>query len=377
MDYLAYTVLGVFFGLIISLLFFQVDETWKKVVSLGAGNGSFLGIFFWLCSTLNVAASSKTSLLTCYFLAIMCSFFCGCIFLFSRLKLQETNFKLRPLDILLGYKDTMKIYYQNRQREIDELLNYEDLKRENERLRKQESIIIQRDKQLREFKDVVDKSCKGSICIELPDNNYIPVENEFLSIIPSYLQDLVAFSSSLTLLTNDFIKKFPKDHEKQLDWFKAYLLAIGTYTTQYLFDTQNVRVHFRYLDQNGNYSKLITWYQKNSTRRMTPMPSDKGMIYEAGNLRRSLIKSLNLAYHISGKNDDTWEDYLTLVFEEFYENGKPILSMGISVKNHNRYRNQLYFLNYCKFEKIIQQNLLKVNEKINIIELIKKHKEVV
>lgn len=378
MDYSAFIVIGMVFGGFLSLLFFQMDGTWKKVVSFGLGNGSFLWAFFWLYQTLNLKVNMRTAILTYYFLAIMISFFLVCCYLFSKLKAQETRFKLKSLDILLGYKDVIKMYYNNRQKEIDKLLNYDDLLQENERLKSIETTLNQKDKQLREIKEVVDKACKDSICIELPNNNFIPVGNDLLSVFPSYIQDLVTFSSNLSLLTNSFIVKFPKFRGKESDWFKAYLLAVCTYTVQYLFDSQNVRVHFRYLDQEGNYSKLVAcFHQRPFDGRLTTMPGDKGMIYEAGISRRSLIKSLNIDKHIPGKHDNIWVDYLTLVFEELYENGRSILSMGISVNNYNRYKNQLYFLNYCKFEKIIQQNLLKINERGNIIDLIRMQGEVV
>jgi hypothetical protein len=110
---------------------------------------------------------------------------------------------------------------------------------------------------------------------------------------------------------------------------------------------------------------------------LTPIESNKGMIYTAGKTKRSLIKSLNYDHHFPAIHDHIWGDYITIIFDSFYDQDKPYISLGISVKNKSKHGNNLYYLNYCKIENIIQDYIVKIDQKCKIIETIKNIKETI
>ena len=64
-----------------------------------------------------------------------------------------------------------------------------------------------------------------------------------------------------------------------------------------------------------------------------------------------------------------------MVFDEISDNGMPLISMGISVNNREKYKYQLYFLNYCRIEQVIQNNVIDFCVKCNVVDILKKYRE--
>ena len=82
--------------------------------------------------------------------------------------------------------------------------------------------------------------------------------------------------------------------------------------------------------------------------------------------KRSLVYSANRDNAFNTGSGHIWKDYMTMVFEKLHFDGKPVLSLGVSVKHRLDHRNMLYFLSYIQIEQVIQENLLRVDENFSI-----------
>lgn len=289
---------------------------------------------------------------------------------------------------MLGKKESIDMYYQSRKTEINLLLDAERLQAENRKLADGVKNLEKAKKELRVLEASIrerEEACRRSslLCINLslPINKNLPISNDFIDQMPSFMTNVVSFAESLSKYTDSTIAKYKKKNKMtDADWLHGYLLFLCTYVSHILFNPKNVRVHIRCLDNNGFYVKLIASLGEKATNEpLTPINSDEGMIYEAGKLKCSLIKSLNPEHHIEGRNDHIWKDYMTMVFDRFYYDEKPAISMGISVNDKERYKYHLYFLNYFKIEQIIQTNLTRFKDEcgLNILELLCKNRKVV
>lgn len=370
MQYLLFVLLGFFVGVILCLVFFQMDNQWKSLISVSS-SGGFIALFPFITTLLNI--SGQVPLFITYIASIMFAAVVSFYVLSSRLKNQEdTKYKLRSMDIILGRKNTIDEYYANRQKDIDRELNIDKLEQKSAELEYKEKKIIEKEKAIEEQLECAKQVVATGTFIELPLNNNIPIDNSFLNTLPEFTYNLMRFTQEINKLTEQFLEK--SSSKEDFKFLHGYLFAICTYTSIYLFDSNsNVRTHFRFLNKDDQYVKLASSLGKTPlSEPLTPILSDKGMIFQAGKIKRSIIKSLNLEYHVKATNDHIWEDYMTVVFDKFYYNGKPLISMGISVKNKEHYKRNMYFLNHCKIESIIQDTLLKFNDKCNILGCVQK-----
>lgn len=371
MDNVIYIIMGIFYGGIYSILFIRMDETWKKIISVPLEGGLFGGIFLGLNAILGIDKSyDNYKWLFGYFVI---SFFISFILIFIItgifLAKEDKKYKIRVIDIILGYNKLFEDYYNNRQKEIDDKLDFDKLNKQKDDLEKREQDLEQKENIIKEQEEVLLKNEGKNICIMLPEKNIIPIDNSFLKQVPYYVEDLSKCIIDLERLTEQFINSI-NNYENKNNFFIAYLLGLSKYILNDLFNSR-ARLHIRYLD-GDSYEKLIACNGINSiSDNLTSIKYGEGMIYKSIKLRRSLIKSINHTHHKRAKNDDIWQEYISFAFYELKIDGKPALTIGISFRNRDEYINKLYFLNFCKFETIIQNQLMKFNEKCEIIEIIK------
>lgn len=370
MIYVIFIIMGLIYGGIYSVLFIRMDELWKKAISVPGEASLFGGIYFGLIKILDVTSVNVNNL----FGSLVISFFIGFIIVFIicciLLSKQSEKYKIRVIDIVFGYKKLFENYYNTRQKEIDDELGYEKLKKLKKELDQTKKELNQKEKNLKEKENKIEANIKETPCILLPDSFNMPLENSFIKQIPYYVSDLNKLAIDLDRLTEQFVNTYSEYSGSDNNYLIAYLFGVSKYIIKDIFDSRSVRIHIRYL-HNDNYEKLLSCIGTDKiSDKLTPIKYGEGMIFRSYQIRRSLIKSLNYKYHKEAKNDEIWEDYLSFALHKICEDDKPILSMGISVKNREHYRDTLYFLNFCKIEEIIQNQLIKFNEKCEIIEAI-------
>ncbi|KJV05042.1 hypothetical protein [Methylocucumis oryzae] len=99
---------------------------------------------------------------------------------------------------------------------------------------------------------------------------------------------------------------------------------------------------------------------------LTDIPADSGLIALAIRSKRSVVYSANSQFAFDTGSNHIWKDYITMIFEKLNIEGKPVLTLGISVKHHIDHKEMLYFLSYIQIEQVIQENLLKLDEGFSI-----------
>lgn len=373
--HIMFLVIGLFIGLGAGLFLFQCENHLVKYLLYG--NGAFGA---YLCfDHIYKSFSFSNHKATCFSI-FLASIFLGIFLLvvyFNRhFRRTDIGVKIRAGDVLLGKSSFIKSYYESKKRQIDNTLNIEELQKKEQEIQEKELDISRREKEIFEIKKTADDSIKKGVYFLLPINNPIPVSSSFANLLPQHVGNYISFAKVIHQGTIDFIDRYKtkkNDCEfSDYDFLIGYLLQICKYTASYLFNSNNddVRVHFRFL-QGSHYVKLVSSYGSGPYKAaLTPIKSYKGMISAAGTHKRSLIKSLNTKHHTKAEHDHIWEDYMTLVFDEFYKNNKPFISMGVSVKCGMSYNDLFYFLNYCKFEQLIQNELKHYNNHICISEIL-------
>lgn len=137
----------------------------------------------------------------------------------------------------------------------------------------------------------------------------------------------------------------------------AFLAGVALLIDSDLFASStsgDVRIHFRILvDQS--YDKYIVWRGGRLVEdKLTPIPAgEKSLIDRSYELRRSIVASAD-AEHVFETGSD-WGDFLTYSFRGIGENnGRPLLTMGVSLRYSDQYQDSLYLLCHCRFERTIQ-----------------------
>lgn len=376
--YAIYIIVGGIIGLIFSLLFFRMDEGWKKIGTYVFGAGSSGGVFIalnFMCGISNKSISNRLLLL------MLVSLVVSAIISFSKLcgllKDQDGYNIIRVLDIVMGQKDYMKVYYETRKKEIDAKLNFEEIMRKNEELEKKEKKLIYFEEDLNERKKNLDNQLENGIYLSLPERQKVPVTHTFLTEFPDYTEIYANYILHIRLHTQDFCSRLEncRDKNQQKDVLDGYFYGICTYTISDIFSgngSNKIRVHFRRLDKKEEYVKLVaTTGIQVSAKDLTPIPLLKAnMITQSFKNKASMIKSLNSKYHFETKNEFVWNEYLTYTFNDLSYRGYPFLAFGISVKNKEKFETLFYFLNFCKIETILQESIDKIGEKCDIINII-------
>jgi len=366
----AFFVLGIFIGTGTGFLIFQFDKSWKKITTFGI-DGGIVASFFAVYNIFNFPPESRIASFSIFLIMLLSSTIAIVMVLASNLKKNSAPvLRFSLTDILIGSNKSLEQYYDLKKKMIETELNLPILEQKKKEIDYKESEIIKKEKQLLEDKRKADVTIKKAIHIHLPVNSLLPIDARFIDNIPKYVNDYIFFSKiiSATVQQYEELRRKEKTYS-QLDLLYGYFFQLCTSIACHLFNSNNdVRVHVRYLKAN-NYEKLVSSIGSvEYSKTLTPICSTSGMIYTAGKQKRSLIKSLNPTCHDKADNDHVWEDYMTLVFDNFYDRDIPFLSMGISVKSQSNYRELFAFLNYCKFEQLVQDEINKFDNIINIKE---------
>ncbi|BBO76913.1 hypothetical protein DSCW_43300 [Desulfosarcina widdelii] len=374
MHLLPYSLLGLIIGIVTGLLAFRADNLWLKVTGVAGGNAGFHYIFFYVVDKIKLPQEKLHEAISAFYLSLIISGFLSfflCVYLLKKTQ-QNSPIKLKTVDILLARKDHIDKHYEFAQKSALKDENFTDMQEVQEQL--QQNIL--REKQLDDRESRLNEQiASGALYVPLPENANITVSNRLIKSIPDFSDRIWNYSKYINQVSQQHADDIEnKEHENELqkgeytpfDIIRGYFLDVCIGTANLLFDSRDVRVHFRYL-HNNKYIKLVSSmggieYQK----ELSPMNTDQGMIYKAGVLKRSLIKSLNLRSHQKAEHDTKWKNYITLVFDDYYDKGKPFLSMGISIKTDERHRHLLYFINYIAIEQMLQRAFNTFGEKINI-----------
>lgn len=377
---IAFVLMGMIYGSIVGVMFCQMDSKWKTMCSVGTGGliSSFIVLYKYFQSSITF---DKIYLFVCFVASMMVTAIVVIILCSNGLKKKYTLLKFNYVDLIFGRKKVIDDYYKNAQKFAT--MDYENKKEELVNLEKQnkdrEKELNSKEENINSLQKKIDSEVGKHLHIKLPIEKYIIIDNEFISELPTYISNLTTFIHELEDATKQCINEYenPKkpldDKEFIISFFRMLCLA----TSVYLFDTlKDVRTHIRYLSKDNKYKKLVASIGNTEERKpLKLIPLNKGMIYKAGQNKVSMVKSVNEDCHYRGNNDDVWKDYITMVFSDFYDNNKPFISLGISIKDL-KYKNFLYFLNYCKIETIFQKYVLQIQEKCNIINKLKEYDEV-
>ncbi len=361
--------LGLVVGLIFSLLFVSFDSGWKKTLSVIFASGTS-GVGLWTIYDkygINDYTKAFTAL-GAFCISFLIAFISFMLIMCKLIKDRDDKDIIRIRDIILGQKKYIEKYYEKREKEIDEKLNIPALeKRERDVLLREQHCsaqfeILERDKE--DFSKVTERKLR----ISLPEKKNLVVTKEFLELFPSYVENLSSFIKGIRSETELFLG----DHELiTREDFRIFLVLLSIQTIEHLFGkgARDVRVHFRYYDEDQKgYKKLVSVIGgKESSRDLTFIPYDKAnMIIKSFECKRALIKSHNIEYDFVGNNSTTWTEYITGTFYNITRCGKPCLSFGISVKSAVKVKHLFNFLNYCKFEAYLQEEIEKINDRCPI-----------
>lgn len=353
--------IGAIIGFFGTLLFFRLDQGWKQIL-LGAGSAlSAGGAGYMFITYLNISQENISLLLLVLVLGLVISIFFAFSRLCTLLKNQSGKNVIRILDIVLGYDGFLKDYYESRKKDIDRDLDLEELEKRKVELEGKEKYLLELQRRIQEQKG-------DSLRLELPEHSEVPLTNSFIRKIPLYVNHVCQFRSNVDKLTADFCEKFTKDKQYNAECLKGYFVGIGMYVANDLFGTANadVRTHFRIL-QNENYVQYtVVLGNKISDDKLTDIPKGKSMIDKSFELKKSLVASLNPESNYDTKTK--WEDFMTITYYNLDKDGEPFLSMGISIKYAEQFREMLYFLNYYQIEECLHVYVKRINDVCNIVQ---------
>nr|WP_297940170.1 hypothetical protein [uncultured Lachnoclostridium sp.] len=369
--YLLFSLMGIITGSIFALLFFQTGDKWFRLVAslIGLnGNGTI-----WF--TVRVLVGNKKKLIIACSCIDLISFIITAIIVFFLLcrTLRDKDGKqiIKPRDIFFGQKKFIDECYTQFAEEIKNDFYSKEVEEEKQRLNTEKISLLNQEKDIASREEKLKEQTKNAIVMKLPIEASIPVTNDFLGQFPDFIDCVAKFINDVNHITDDYIVRCPNDDNKY-SLLRSYLLSICSFTIKDLFETSsdNVRIHFRIL-KNNQYIKFIAQMGGSIyEEELTPMPKNKGMIKQSSMTQTSLIKSLNYKYDVSAKHRNKWEDYMTITFTEICKDKTPYLSMGISVKNKEKFKHLLYFLNFFKIENFLQEQILEIDKVYNIVNTI-------
>lgn len=356
---------GIIIGIFCTILFFRLDKSWKQIL---LGFGGFIttgGIWKAIELNLSIPQKNMTVVLLVLLLSMMISVFFTFKKLCTILKQQTGENVIRILDIILGYDDFLKDYYESRKRNIDGMVRAEELEKKKIALDNQEKYLLN-------LKQNIEEQKGESLILELPENSEYPITKRFVYEIPYFVKHISQFENDLDRLTEDFLDIFTEDKEYNAECLKGYFAGIGMYIANDLFGTSNedVRTHFRILKDNQYVQYSVVVGQRISDDKITDIPKDdSGTIGKSFELKKSLVASLNRESTYDTKTK--WEDYMTITYYNFLYGEYPFLSMGISIKYSEQFGDMLYFLNFYKIEDTLQMFMNRINKVCNIVETLK------
>lgn len=348
-----------------AFLFFRFDKSWKQVF-LGFGTLiSTGGIWKIIDMYFNISQENKTVIILVLVVSVILAFGLCFGLLILSLKNQTGKNIIRGLDVMLGYSEFLKIYYESRMKEIDNIVIPEELEKKKKELENKENYLAI-------LKENIDEQKKESLTLNLPEDSAYVITKRFVREIPYFVKHICNFENNIKKLTEDFMDIFTDDAQYNAECLKGYFTGIGLYIANDLFGTSNedVRTHFRVLKGNQYVQYSVVVGQRISDDKISDIPKeDSGIIGRSYELKKSLVASLNpdKVYNTGTQ----WEDYMTITYYNLVEDGYPFLSMGISIKYSEQFKDMLYFLNYYKIEEILQVLMNSINKKCNIVETLR------
>ena len=374
MVYIISALFGFILGAVCTLLFFQTNKTWIKIISpfIGISGAGFSYNFIGEMTgetNINVLQGSLAILLACVILSVPLVLFLLC----RMLKDKDGNQIIRIRDIVLGQKKYIDTYYEQRAEELKENFYSKELEEEKIKLNLQREELGERERELENKEKKYQVQVQEGVILPLPIESNVPMTNEFLGQFPDFIEGLAKYINDVDRITEEYIER--SSERNKYDLLYSYFLAICSFTMEDLFDTssRNVRIHFRIL-KDDKYVKFVAKIGKSIyEEELTPMPLKKGMIRQSFRNQTSLIKSLNLKYDEKGNHRKIWEDYMTLTFCDICKDGVPFLTMGISVKNKEKFKHLLYFLNFYKIENFLQEKFKQIDKAYNIVNTIEEN----
>lgn len=365
---LFFACVGFLIGTIFALLFINFDSSWKKILSFVLsifGSGGFLVAADSYFDINDSIARAKCA--TAFIIFIFLGFVALMVIMCKLIRDKDDKDILRIRDILLGQKSYIDNYYESRAKEIDEKLHYHDIEKNVQENNKKEMELCSLEKYLKAEKRKVRNLGKHKVKINLPINTNIIISEEFVRLVPSYIDSFAKFYHQVKVVVADGIEA-----DNILD-FKAYLMFFASCMSRMIFGGgDDVRIHFRYYNEKSELYEEIIYVVGNEhfDYGLTPIPYNGSMIHKSFQSKRALIKSINLTSDYPGKNSTKWKDYMTYAFHSFIRNGKPYITFGISVKNEEKYKNLFYFLNYIEIENYLDDYLSAISNNVNIEEIL-------
>lgn len=241
---------------------------------------------------------------------------------------------------------------------------------------------------------------KSDLCIELYKNgklSSVPINQEFLDLLPKYHQCILSFSTIMDQSLLEAKKRYSQCYKKykgaiipdkeKLQQFRLFLMDICAYTKTYITEPTGIKVHFR-ISKERNYIGIIAATDEDITTdlasdwatKMTPIPIYNGLVYYSSRLNAPLIKSLNQNLNFKCKNNNVWKDYMTFTFPNVGTGQAPLISYCISIhKDYYKVKaNMLRILTYLNFGNVVEKYIIeyckickKIDKTFNLVEIIK------
>lgn len=211
---LANAAFGGVLALIFVLYYVLADGKWKLYIELLIGAGGNTGLALWLISY--IPSEEVTVRLYALFSLLLAFLLFTAVFLWIAawiIKDKEGKDVIRLRDIFLGQSSYIKKYYENRAREIDTNLSFEELKRRETAIDQREAQVTMREEQLKSKSDYISAEFekmetlgKKKLKLTLPENSPITLTHEYLEAIPSYVSDTIVCVKDISSFTDEFIK---------------------------------------------------------------------------------------------------------------------------------------------------------------------------
>lgn len=374
---LLFLFIGIGLGLIGTVLFFRMDKHWKQILISVFTTMSTGGAGIAFISFLKVNEDCRSLMLFVACVGLGLSVYFTFKKLCTLLKEQSEKNTIRILDIVLGYDEFLKNYYESRKKVVDNEIQKEwhSYEEKNRQLEEQEEKIKAKEKYLRNTEEQIIAQSEKHLALNLPVKQvYIPTI-DFLKMIPPSVSGYNVFVSSINKLTNEFLKKFSSIDELKSNnnIFKSYLAGVGMYIANNLFGTarRDIRTHFRISDGVNHNKYTVIYHDGPSEDSLSLIPCGNSLIEESYKAKRAIVASLNSEYTYNTQSGSGWEDFMTYSFQCASKDNKPFLSMAISIKEKNDYKTMLCFFNYCEIELIIEAAIKKIiDSKCDIIQML-------
>ena len=380
--------LGIFVGGASAILYVNFDKDVKKLLFAILGAGGSWGLITYFHNQFEISDGIQKMVTWVAFIPSLIISFCFVLFIICKLMRDKDDADvLRIRDILLGQKDYVAKYYEWRKKQIDEKLQISKLEEREKKVSNRENACQGEEKRLLELRNSLKKQSRNKLCLLLPENKIVALNQEFVNELPAYLEGFSHCINGIEYYFDEEKKKIEEGEDVTKESFSALLMNIVVCILSSVFDNSSqIRIHFRYYNlQSGFYEMLVAITGKNThpdiISNMTPIPYKESMIEKSYYCKRAVIRSLNPnATKYDGKNRAVWRDYMTYSFYNItIKNNEgvevPALTFGISVKNEERYKNLFRFLNFAKLEDYINNSIDSYNDIAHIKDILYAERE--